>query len=422
MRAAVKLWNGRLGPGLFGLGCSGGADSIALADAAIAEMGAHNVVVIHIDHGLSPGSAKVADEVAAWAREQGAGAIIRRVEVEPSRRASSPEARARDARRTSSPEADARDARRTSSLEADARDARRTSSLEARARDARRTSSLEARARDARRTSSLEARARDARYRAFAELLDELGLSWILLAHTARDQAETVLMRIVRGTGPAGLAGIPTVRPGFVRPLLEIPRETIDAYVAERGLPTWHDPMNDDESIARVRFRKTILPALRAENPALDAALVRLAASAREWMSAIDDLADPYAQFPIDCTSLVLVDSAVRKRAFALALESAGLGYDAIHLEQIDALVCREPSGEVGVDVPGGRVVRSYNTLDVVRPDNRGTDNRGTDNRGTDNRGTDNRGTDSSDERPVDVRTSDEFEVRIWKAGDRMKP
>src|SRR4051794_21760864 len=81
VRSAVKLWNGRLGPGLFGLGCSGGADSIALADAAIAEIGASNVVVAHIDRGLSPGSAQVADEVAAWARGQGVAAVIRRVEV-----------------------------------------------------------------------------------------------------------------------------------------------------------------------------------------------------------------------------------------------------------------------------------------------------------------------------------------------------
>ncbi len=326
LRAAVKLWNGRLGPGLFGLGCSGGADSIALADAAIAEMGAHNVVVIHVDHGLTPGSAAIGEEVCAWAREQGAAAVIRRVSVA--------------------------------------------------------------------RGASVEARAREARYRAFTELLDELGLSWILLAHTARDQAETVLMRIVRGTGPAGLAGIPTLRPGFVRPLLEIPRETIDAYVAERGLPTWHDPMNDDPSIARVRFRTAILPALRAENPALDGALVRLAASAREWMSAIDELADPVARFPIDCARLVLLASAVRKRAVALALEAAGLGYDASHLEHIDALVCRETSGQLGVDVPGGRVVRSYDTLDLERPA----------------------------AAPVVAAGDGAFEVRAWAAGDRMKP
>lgn len=158
--------------------------------------------------------------------------------------------------------------------------------------------------------------------------------------------------------------------------------------------------MNADESIARVRFRRTILPSLRAENPSLDDALVRLAASAREWLGVIDELAAPYARFPLDCRSLASVDPAIRKRGYALALEAAGLGYDATHLEQIDALVCREPSGEVGVDVPGGRVVRSYDAVDIVRPDHRG-----------------------SADLPVDEpEAADEYETRIWRAGDRMKP
>src|SRR5262245_32664026 len=86
VRAAVKLWQERLSPGLFGLACSGGADSMALADAAIAEFGAPNVIVIHIDHGLSPASAQIGEGVAAWAGGQGVAAIVRRVEVE--RRAS----------------------------------------------------------------------------------------------------------------------------------------------------------------------------------------------------------------------------------------------------------------------------------------------------------------------------------------------
>ncbi|HEY5951866.1 MAG TPA: tRNA lysidine(34) synthetase TilS, partial [Kofleriaceae bacterium] len=147
LRAAVKLWNDRLAPGLFGLACSGGADSMALADAAIAELGASNVVVIHIDHGLSPTSALVGEQVASWARGQGVAAVVRRVEVE--------------------------------------------------------------------RRASIEAAARDARYAALDAIRLEIGASWILLGHTARDQAETVMMRIVRGTGPAGLAGIPMIRGRF---------------------------------------------------------------------------------------------------------------------------------------------------------------------------------------------------------------
>lgn len=300
VRAEVRRWHERLGPGLFGLACSGGADSMALADAAIDTCGAVNVLIIHVDHGLSPGSAAVAAGVADWAHTRGVAAVVKTVVVEP--------------------------------------------------------------------RASLEAAARDARYAALSEVAAETGASWIFLAHTARDQAETVLMRILRGTGPAGLAGIPVLRPPFARPLLELPRSVIDGYVAARELPTWSDPMNTDERLARVRVRRRHLPALREENPSLDDVLCRLAASAREWAAAIDVLARPLASFPIDCRGVVSLPPAVRKRIYALALENEGLGYDAVHLDQLDALALRDAAGEVGLDVPGGRVVRSYDRLDLDRP------------------------------------------------------
>ncbi|HET9990378.1 MAG TPA: ATP-binding protein, partial [Kofleriaceae bacterium] len=81
MRYAVNAAIGQVGPGLYGVACSGGVDSIALADAAIACAGAPHVVVVTIDHGLQPDSARVADGVAAWAAAQGATAIVRRVDV-----------------------------------------------------------------------------------------------------------------------------------------------------------------------------------------------------------------------------------------------------------------------------------------------------------------------------------------------------
>jgi tRNA(Ile)-lysidine synthase len=327
VRAAVKRWHDQLGPCLFGLACSGGADSIALADAAIAECGANNVIVIHVDHGLREGSAAVAAEVTAWARSRGVATVVRNVVVE--------------------------------------------------------------------KRASLEAAARDARYAALEAAAQEVGCAWTLLGHTARDQAETVLMRIVRGTGPAGLAGIPTMRGRFIRPLLHMPRAAIDAYVAVRGLPTWEDPMNDDTNVTRVRFRQRHLPALRTENPALDDALVRLATSAREWMAAIEEMAEPYRRFPIDCAAIRTVPVAVRKHAFGLALEAAGLGYDAVHLDAIEALVVRGDEGEVGVDVPGGRVVRSYGQIDLRRPAPAVAD---------------------------DLAAPSGYELRTWQAGDRMKP
>lgn len=295
--AAVDAQIRRVGPGLYGVACSGGADSMALADAAIHAAGAAHVVVLAIDHGLTADAAAACKAVATWARGQGAAAVIRRVALP--------------------------------------------------------------------RRSSLEAAARDARYAAFDALADELGLACVLTGHTARDQAETVILRLLRGTGPAGLAAIPAVRGRFARPLLAIDRATIDAYVAARGLPVWSDPMNDDRRLARVRVRHEILPALRRENPQLDAALVRLAASAAEWLEVIDAAARPLGRFPIDVAELAARPAAIRKRALSLALESAGLEPDAHHLAELDRLVTQPARGEISMCVPGAIVLRCYDTLQL---------------------------------------------------------
>ncbi|MEO6775789.1 MAG: tRNA lysidine(34) synthetase TilS [Kofleriaceae bacterium] len=300
LRGAVHAAIGRIGPGLYGVACSGGVDSMALADAAIACAGAPHVVIVTIDHGLQPASAQVADGVAAWATARGATPIVRRVTVGAG--------------------------------------------------------------------GSIEAAARTARFVAFEQVIDQLGLAALLLAHTRRDQAETIVMRIVRGTGPAGLAGMAPRRGPFVRPLLELPRSCTEAYVAACALPVWDDPMNRDRAITRVRVRDTLMPAVRAENPAAEQALVRLADAAREWLDVIDAWAAPFGQFPIDCGALALPPAAIRKRAIALALERAGIDYDARHVEAIDRLVQRPDGGEVAIDLPRARIVRSYARLDLAQP------------------------------------------------------
>ena len=290
-----------IGPGRYGVACSGGADSMALAEATIRVAGADHVVIVSIDHGLVAGSHAVCDGVAAWGRARGCAAVVRRVEL-----------------------------------------ARR---------------------------ASVEAAARDARYAALDQVAHELGLAAILVGHTARDQAETVLLRLLRGTGPAGLAAIPGRRGRFVRPLLAIERGEVEAYVAAQGLPIWHDPMNDDLAIARVRARRVLLPLLRGENPQVDLALTRLAGSAAEWLEVIDAIAGPLARLPVDCAALAAQPPAIRKRVISLVLEASGLDCEAVHLETIDSLVIRPSRGEIAVDVPGGRVVRSYAQLRVERHD-----------------------------------------------------
>lgn len=279
-----------------GVACSGGLDSLVLAQAAGEVLGPPAVVLLHIDHGLGAGSAAVARELGQWAAARGLGWAARRVEVP--------------------------------------------------------------------RRGSLEASARQVRYRALAALAEELALGAVATAHTARDQAETVLLRLLRGTGVAGLAAIAQRRGKVVRPLLALEREVVVEYARARALAPWQDPMNADLRFARVRVRERLVPLLRAENPSVEAALLRLAAQAAEWTAALDELAAPLAARLV-VSELAAQPAAVRKRALALALAHRQLGYDAAHVEALDELVRRPAAGSVELSLPGARAVREYDRLSI---------------------------------------------------------
>jgi tRNA(Ile)-lysidine synthase len=128
---------------------------------------------------------------------------------------------------------------------------------------------------------SLQTAARQARLGALELVASRAGADAVALGHTADDQAETILFRIVRGTGLAGLAGIPYRRPPFVRPLLDVRRAEVLRYLTRRGLPFVDDPSNRDPRFARSRVRHEWLPFLSRENPRLVEALLRLADEAR---------------------------------------------------------------------------------------------------------------------------------------------
>ncbi|MEX2528349.1 MAG: tRNA lysidine(34) synthetase TilS [Gemmatimonadota bacterium] len=130
-----------------------------------------------------------------------------------------------------------------------------------------------------------ETRARVARYDFLKQVREEVGARWILTAHQADDQAETVLFRAFRGTGLKGLRGIPEVRePGLLRPLLPFFREELQGYARSVGLTHREDPTNLSGHGARSVLRRDILPRVEAEvAPGARRALVRLAKLAREW-------------------------------------------------------------------------------------------------------------------------------------------
>ena len=111
--------------------------------------------------------------------------------------------------------------------------------------------------------------------------LEEVSEDWILLGHTADDQAETVLGNLLRGAGTRGLSGIRPQRDRFVRPLLEVSRSETRRLAALLDLPFVDDPQNDDLSIRRNRLRTETIPALAATyNPSLHEALLRTARAA----------------------------------------------------------------------------------------------------------------------------------------------
>jgi tRNA(Ile)-lysidine synthase len=136
-------------------------------------------------------------------------------------------------------------------------------------------------ARERRGGVSLQDAARRARLGALATLAMARGARRVALGHQADDQAETVLFRILRGTGLPGLAGIPYERDPFVRPLLDVWRAEILRYLHRRSIPFVEDPSNADLRYARARIRHRILPLLAEENPRVSEALVALARAAR---------------------------------------------------------------------------------------------------------------------------------------------
>ncbi len=128
---------------------------------------------------------------------------------------------------------------------------------------------------------SIQEVARRVRLRALAELADRRGAQRVALGHQADDQAETLLLRIVRGTGVAGLRGIPYWRAPFVRPLLDVRRAEVLRYLRRRSIPFAEDPSNADARFTRARVRHRLLPILAEENPRIVEGLLALAESAR---------------------------------------------------------------------------------------------------------------------------------------------
>ncbi|GAA1022758.1 tRNA(Ile)-lysidine synthase [Acrocarpospora pleiomorpha] len=218
-----------------------------------------------------------------------------------------------------------------------------------------------------------EAAARDARYKALDAAAERLGAAVVLLGHTLNDQAETVLMRLARGSGSRSLAGMPERFGRYRRPLLGVSRTRTEQACEALGLAPWKDPHNADQAYTRARVRGEALPVLeRTLGPGIAEALARTARLCRDDADALDDWADSaYAEARglgagLDVGVLEGLPGAVRRRVIQRAAVDAGApasALAAVHIEEVERLVTQW-HGQRAVDLPGGvGVVRRYGTL-----------------------------------------------------------
>jgi tRNA(Ile)-lysidine synthase len=185
----------------------------------------------------------------------------------------------------------------------------------------------------------------------------------VLLGHTLDDQAETVLLRLARGSGSRSLSGMPAESGRYRRPLLAVARATTRTACQAQGLTPWDDPHNDDRRFARVRVRLDVVPALTAAlGPGVAEALARTAALCREDTDALDAWAAAAAQGAtdpdgrLDVEALAALPTAVRGRVLRAAAVTAGApagSLGRVHVAALDALVTRW-HGQQAVALPGG--------------------------------------------------------------------
>lgn len=214
----------------------------------------------------------------------------------------------------------------------------------------------------------VEEAARRLRYGFFASLPCP-----VATAHTADDQAETVLQNLLRGTGLRGLCGIPAKRDHILRPILCLTRQEVDAYVQQNALPFVEDSTNAQALCVRNRLRQSVLPLLRQENPSLPETLSRMTRTLREDEDFLQSLAEQAladAALPdgrLLCASLAAQPTPVRKRAirqYLSAIRAPKLS--AAHIDAVDTLLFHiSPSARC--DLPGGfAAVREYEALALV--------------------------------------------------------
>ena len=217
-----------------------------------------------------------------------------------------------------------------------------------------------------------EAAARSARYAALETARQESGARFVMLGHTLNDQAETVLLGLARGSGAKSVAGMNPVGETYLRPMLELTRETTVAFCADSGIEVWNDPHNEDPRYLRVRVRNEILPMLEdVLGPGVAQALARTAEQVRHDAAALDALAmarfvthanvlPTAVELPVD--KLDGLAEGIRVRVLKIAIETVGGQPTATTLATVTQLVT-DWHGQKTLTLPGARVERTGQKL-----------------------------------------------------------
>ncbi len=229
---------------------------------------------------------------------------------------------------------------------------------------------------DVARGNSTEAAARAARYGVFAAT----GAKLVVLAHNRDDQAETVLLQLLRGTGPMGLAAMPELKaatqgmPAVLRPLLDVPRTDIAAYARAHRLRWVEDESNRDRAYLRNFLRHDILPALSAKVPGTSATLARAARYQAEAADLLDALAQQdfgrSKMTTLPVVRLARLDAPRARNLLRYFLRMNGVAMpDAVRLDELlrQATGAR-PDARVSVALGPVEIKRFHGHLHVVRP------------------------------------------------------
>jgi tRNA(Ile)-lysidine synthase len=225
---------------------------------------------------------------------------------------------------------------------------------------------------------NIQEAARELRYRAFEETARDFNAEKIALGHTADDQAETVLMRLLRGTGPAGLSGIPPVRGKFIRPLIEVQRKEVEQYLGEEKIDFIIDSSNLKKDYLRNEIRLSLMPRIKEINPNIADTLLRTASIFREEERYFEILVaktlmkvvsrKKNSHIELFLSPLEAMEKVILRRTLRRAIdETKGLrGISFIHIEDIIELVKKGKPGDRLYLPHGIRAIKTYSTLTLT--------------------------------------------------------